>query len=100
MGGADSNNITVYMDNCDIYGSANQIVLRGTSNEKNNSLYISNSTIHDLDGNNIAVHIDNDTHRLYIGKGNNFTASNAVTWGTITNWDGIVVNTDETYIKK
>lgn len=97
-GSAGRDNISVYMDNCDIYGSSSQIVLRGSAGEQNNSLYISNSNVYDLDGDTISIRIDNDTHRLYIGTGNNFSVANAVTWGTITDWDGIVVNTDETYI--
>lgn len=96
-GDVGNDNIDVYMDNCDIYGSSNQIVLRGSSGEQNNSLYISNSNVYDMDGDTISIRIDNDTHRLYIGTGNNFTVDNAVTWGSITNWDGIVINTDETY---
>ena len=84
-------NISVYMDNCNIYGSASQIVLRGSSGEKNNTLYISNSNIYDLDGNTLSVRIDNDTHKLYLGTGNNFTADN-------TNRPSAVITTNETYI--
>lgn len=87
IGGAD--NMTVYMDNCNIYGSRNPIVLRDTSNEQNNNLYISNSRIN-KDYTSIGVRIDNDTHKLYIGTGNNFTADN-------TNRTSAVIQTNETY---
>ena len=80
------NNISVYMDNCDIYGSRRPIVLRGTDGEQNNSLYISNSNINT----SAKIRIDNDTHKLYIGKGNNFTAEN-------TTRPSSVIITDETY---
>ena len=96
-GDVGNDNISVYMNNCDIYGSKNQIVFRGTDGEKNNSLYISNSTINDMDGKDIAIRIDNDTHRLYIGKGNNFNITNATSGGAIANFDGIVINTNEIY---
>ena len=92
-GYAGRDNISVYMDNCKIYGSANQIVLRGSSGEKNNTLYISNSNIYDLDGNTLSVRIDNDTHKLYLGTGNNFTADN-------TTRPSAVIATTETYIQK
>ncbi len=89
IGGA--NNMKVYMDNCDIYGNASQIVLRGSNGEQNNSLYISNSNIYDIDGNNISIRIDNDTHKLYSGTGNNFTADD-------TTMPTAVIETGETYI--
>ena len=81
-----NNNITVYMDNCDIYGSKRPFVLRGSSGEQNNTLYISNSNINT----SAKIRIDNDTHKLYIGKGNNFTAEN-------TTRPSSVIITDETY---
>lgn len=90
IGGAD--NITVYMDNCKIYGSASQIVLRGSSGEQNNTLKISNSNLYDLDGDYLSVRIDNDTHKLYIGKGCNFTAEN-------TTLPSAVIATDEVYVQ-
>lgn len=75
MGG--NSNITVYMDNCDIFGSVQTIVMRGGVEEQNNSLYISNSTIN-LDGVTIRVgNNSNTTNRLYLGAGNNFTADNS-----------------------
>jgi hypothetical protein len=90
IGGGD--NMKVYMDNCKIYGSASQIVLRGSSNEKNNTLKISNSDLYDLDGDYLSVRIDNDTHKLYIGKGCNFTAEN-------TTLPSAVIATDEVYVQ-
>lgn len=84
---SEANNITVYMDNCDIYGKNQPIVLRGSSGEKNNSLYISNSMVNDA-----KIRIDNNTHRLYIGSGNNFTAED-------TTLPEAVVVTNEVYVK-
>lgn len=72
IGGAnDRDNISVHMDNCDIYGSTQPIVLRGTAGEQNNTLYISNSRINK--GTERGIRIDNSTHKLYLGIGNNFT---------------------------
>jgi hypothetical protein len=71
-GGTGRNNIVVYIDNCKFSGTRAPFALRGTSNEKNNTIYISNSTINT----DSKIRIDNDTHTLYLGSGNNFTASN------------------------
>ena len=61
------NNIEVFIDNCIINATKNPIVLRGTSGEINNSLYISNTII------NIQhIRVDNDTHCIYLGVGCNF----------------------------
>ena len=70
-GGPENCGIKVYMDHCTITGGKNAFVLRGTSGEMNNSLYISNSTI----GNN-KIRIDqggNGTLKLYVGEGTNIT---------------------------
>ena len=77
-GSADSNNVTLYIDNCDIYSKTKnaQIILRGTSGEQNNKVYISNSRLYDLGGEKLYVRIDNLTHRLYLGAGNNFNTEN------------------------
>ncbi len=88
-GSAGKDNIVVYMDNCDIYGSVQPIVLRGSDGEQNNSLYISNSRINTERN----IRIDNNTHRLYIGVGNNFTVDN-------TTLPSAVVTTNETYTQK
>lgn len=87
-GKSNANNNSIYMDNCDIYGKTKPILLRGVAGEVNNTLYISNSRIH---GSGV-IDIANDTHKLYIGRGNNFTAAN-------TNRESSVVTTDEVYIK-
>ena len=91
-GGVGKDNISVYMDNCRISSLAESqtIVLRGSSGEQNNSLYISNSDIYTLDGRMGRIRIDNNTHKLYIGVGNNFTAED-------TNNPEAVVATDEVY---
>lgn len=90
-GSVDACNMTVYMDNCKAYGEASQIVLRGTKNEQNNTLYISRSKLYDLDGNTLSVRIDNETHKLYLGKDCNFTAEN-------TTLPSAVIVTDEVYV--
>ncbi|MBR5227356.1 MAG: hypothetical protein IKV94_01805 [Clostridia bacterium] len=90
-GSSNGSNMKIYMDNCDIYGEKQPIVLRGTNGETNNTLYISNSTINL--GSTNGIRIDNNTHKLYIGKGCNFTAMN-------TNLESAVVETNEVYIKK
>ena len=66
-GQKNSNNVEVFIDNCIIRGDKNAIVLRGTSGEINNSLYVSNII---LDVQHIRV--DNETHRIYIGTGCEF----------------------------
>jgi len=86
---ADSSYIKVYMDNNDIYGSSQPIVLRGTSGEQYNELYISNSKINT----DKKIRIDNDTHKLYIGAGNNFTAAN-------TNLPSAVEPTTDVYTRE
>lgn len=86
-GSANANNISVYMNNCNISGGNKAFVLRGTSGEQNNKLYISNSTI----GNN-QIRIDNDTLKLYVGNGTNITADK-------TNNPSCVEFTNETYKK-
>jgi hypothetical protein len=74
-GGPGRDYITVYMDYCVISSKEGepQIVLRGTSDEHDNNLYISNST---LLGEKFYIRIDNLTHRLYLGAGNNFNKEN------------------------
>lgn len=67
-GGSKYDNLIVYMNNCKILATKHAIVLRGTSNEKSNQLYVSNTTIDVL-----SVRIDNDTHKLHIGIGCNFS---------------------------
>ena len=66
-GGERNDNLTVYMNNCSIFASKHSIVLRGSSGEQNNQVYVSNTTIDVL-----SVRIDNDTHKLHIGIGCNF----------------------------
>lgn len=86
-GGKNQDNINVFIDNCIIKSDKNSIVLRGTSGEKNNSLYISNTTI-DVKH----IRIDNDTHRIYIGAGCNFEAFD-------TDIPDVVVYTGDVYLK-
>lgn len=67
-GGEKQDNIVVYMDNCYVESTGHAFVLRGSSGEQNNSLYISNTTIK-----NKSIRIDNNSHKLIIGNGCNFT---------------------------
>lgn len=83
----DATNVNVYMDNCDIYGTAaSQIFVIKTTD---NALYISNSTINNQNGGATNVRIDSG-NTLYLGRGNNFDATN-------TNNPEAVVVTDEVY---
>lgn len=79
-------NITVYMDNCDFYGNRWSIVLRGSSGEQNNVIYISNSRINEGG----MIRTDTQANKLYNGIGNNFTSSD------ITLSD-VVIDTDIDY---
>ena len=79
-----NNGITVYVDNCGFVGQTWPFVIKGGSEAT--TVYVSNSTI---DGG--SIRIDTDSHRLYIGAGNNFTAEN-------TQRPTSVITTDETYI--
>lgn len=86
----DGSNEKVYMDNCDIYGSAaSQIfVIKGG----NNALYVSNSTINKLTGGDTNIRIDAG-NKLYLGRGNNFTAED-------TNNPDAVIVTNEVYAQE
>ena len=92
-GGSDRNNVVVYMDNCDIGGDVWALILRGSSNEHNNTLYISNSR---LTGKGY-VRVDNNTHRLFIGAGNNFTKELIADLNKQPLADGTIIVTDNTY---
>ena len=87
--GENANVINIYMDNNEIYGSVHPIILDGAIVENGNNLFISNSNIYT----NGKIRIDNDTHKLYIGKGNNFTAEN-------TTLPSAVENTDDIYTRE
>ena len=70
-GYSSATGISVYADNTNISGSNYSWVLRNSSGESDNALYISNSNI-----NNKTIRIDDDTTlRLYLGEGNNFDAN-------------------------
>ena len=86
-GSSGRDNITVYMNNCKVESVRQTIVLRGTSGEQNNSLYISNTTL-----NVKFVRIDNDTHKLYVGQGCNIV-------GEDTTRPTSVIMTDEIYTR-
>lgn len=67
-----SSYMAVYVDNCDFYGLQQPIVLRGSSGEAHNILYISNSRIN-LDYTHYGVRNDG-SNEIKIGRGNNFGA--------------------------
>lgn len=70
-GNSGSTGISVYADNTNISGSNYSWVLRNSSGESDNALYISNSNI-----NNKTIRIDDTTTlRLYLGEGNSFDAN-------------------------
>lgn len=69
-GSSGATGISVYADDTDVSGSNYSWVLRGSSNEHDNALYISNSDI-----NNKTIRIDDAaTLKLYLGEGNTFDA--------------------------
>ena len=82
--------MSVNMNNCSISGGNSPIVLRGTDGEQNNTLYISNSKII---GYSSKIRLDNDTMKLVLGVGNNFTADD-------TTRPSCVTTTTETYVKQ
>lgn len=70
-GSSGDTGISVYADDTNVSGSNYSWVLRNSSGESDNALYISNSNI-----NNKTVRIDDDTTlRLYLGEGNSFDAN-------------------------
>ena len=87
-GGPDQHNITVYMNNCYLWGEKWAGTLRGSSGETNISLYISNSRIDE----GAKFRIDNLTHKFYIGDGCSFAAED-------TNNPDAVIITNDTYVK-
>ncbi|MBQ7345035.1 MAG: hypothetical protein IJW45_03105 [Oscillospiraceae bacterium] len=70
--GENSSNMVAYLDGCVIDGSdANtSIVVRGSSDEQNNTLNVSNCTLVDTGK---WIRVDNDTLRINIGMGTNIT---------------------------
>lgn len=65
-----NNDITVYMDNCNLEAWYQPICIRND----NNTLYISNTTVTSLTTTQIQVSYNS---KVYIGEGCNFTAENA-----------------------
>lgn len=68
-GSSGATGISVYADDTDVSGSNYSWVLRGSSDEHDNALFISNSDI-----NNKTIRIDDETLKLYLGEGNTFDA--------------------------
>jgi len=83
---ASSNN-TVYLNNCEITNPKGPAFVFD-ENSTNNTVYISNSTI----SKDHKVSINNNTNKLYIGKGCNFTEDD-------TNLPEVVTITNEVYTK-
>ena len=75
IGGAS--NITVYMDNCELWGTWYPLVMRISSTENDNSLYISNTTLKEGFERYIRIGTDKNI-KIYIGSGNNFNAEDHV----------------------
>lgn len=95
VGGSDyASNITVYMVGCTVYGKRYSGVLRGTSNERQNTLYISYTTM------DKPMRIDKQTLEMYVGKGCNISMNSEIYWKKkLTKYseaDGIEVFFDET----
>ncbi len=73
IGGAtEGNNLSVYVDSCEFYGTRTPIELQGSNGEQYNTIYISNSETPE----NAKIIIDSDTHSFYLGTGNSFAAGN------------------------
>lgn len=95
IGGRGAKEIVVYADNCHFNAPIHAIVVRGSSGEKNDVLYVSNSTINASA--KIRVDVNN---KLCIGAGNNFTKKQVKEYGTVedTNIDYLALidaNTSE-----
>lgn len=88
-GGSGKNNIVIYADNCEFYAPSQSIVIRGTSGERDNVLYISNSSI----DTSAKIRIDAN-NKLCIGSGNNFTKEHTK---ARTSVKGIIEETDISY---
>lgn len=65
-----SNNMKIYIDNCQFYGVQQPIVMKDNAGNGNNSLYISRSSIN-LDYTHYGVRNDGSSH-ITFGIGNNF----------------------------
>ena len=87
IGGAS--NIIVYMDNCELWGTWYPLVMRISSTEDNNSLYISNSTLKEGFEKYIRIGTGKNI-KIFIGSGNNFNAAEHVYWDS----NGEETNTD------
>lgn len=79
VGGAS--NVTIYMDNCELWGDYYPFVMRISGGEDNNSVYISNSTLKEGFTKYIRVGTSKNI-KVYIGTGNNFNAEDHVYYGT------------------
>lgn len=81
-----TSNTTIYIDNCDLYAQAQVIVMK---NDRNNTLYISRSFMN-KDYTRTGIRIDSSTHKVYIGQGCNFVATN-------TDRSSVVTETTDIY---
>jgi len=89
-------NITVYMDNCSVYSTLYGVVLRNSGGEKNNHLYVSNST---FTGCSKFAYRNgkggNNNLEVYSGVGNDYSGIT----GTIANYSSHYHETGESYAK-
>ena len=87
----DGNYMSVYFNNCEFINAGGPaFVLSSTYGGKYNTVYVSNSKISNI---NQKIRIDSINHKVYIGKGCNFTAEN-------TRLPSAVIMTDEVYTRK
>ena len=94
----NKSNLSVYMNNCNIYGSVQPIVLRDEGGVEGVSLYISNSKINKDSSRGIRV--DNNTYRIYMGVGNNFDSNDLwIHFIAEEDLSTVVVATDGVYKK-
>ena len=93
--GNGAQNVNIYMDNCQVYGTLYGIVLRNSGGEKNNSIYISNSTFTGCskyayrNGQSASY----ETLKIYNGVGNDYSAIK----GTLSVNPKRVIDTNESY---
>ncbi|MBR6760377.1 MAG: hypothetical protein IKM03_08395 [Alistipes sp.] len=70
-----ASNMKIYMDNCNVFGRAQPIVLKYTDGSSyNNALYVSNTSIN-KDYTHYGVRNDGSNY-VYFGKNNNFDSTN------------------------
>ena len=97
-----SSNMTAYLDGCffDASDCHRSIVVRGSSNEQNNTLNISNCFVTSGTLDDGTIRIDNDTLKLNIGRGCNVTSDMFKNYFLELAEDGSVPQTPVDYIEE